>query len=190
MVRAIETGLNLQPDDIVLDLACGNGALSRHLFGSCRGLVGVDFSEYLIEVAKTYFEQLPRYRFKLDDAAHFVQHTRNPKRFTKVLCYSSFSFFSQTDAGSVLGSLFRRFPNVGRVFLGNIPDKARAREFYGTAVNAVMLSDPTAQVGMWRTVPEITELAGQHGWGTTTSHMPEGFFNTSYRYDAVLHRPV
>ena len=98
MVAAIRTGLDLRAEDVVLDLACGNGALSARLFDSCAGLVGVDASEYLIEVAKANFELVPRYTFLLDDAAHYAESEPEPERFSKVLCYGSFSYFSYDDA--------------------------------------------------------------------------------------------
>ena len=68
IVRAIEDGLSLGPDNTVLDIACGNGALSSRLFHKCRGLVGVDMSPYLIEIAKKDFAREPNYHFQLDDA--------------------------------------------------------------------------------------------------------------------------
>ena len=49
IVNAVVTGLSLAPTDVVLDLACGNGALSSYLFDKCAGLVGIDISPYLIE---------------------------------------------------------------------------------------------------------------------------------------------
>ena len=191
MVSAVRTGLDLQPEDAVLDLACGNGALSRYLFGCCRTVVGVDSSEYLIEVARDNFEHLPEYSFELDDAAHFAEHGPAPERFTKVLCYGSFSFFIEADATAVLHFLGSRFTNVERVFLGNLPDKARAEAFFGPGTGfAAVLEDPAAQIGIWRTAEELAGLARPHGWDTNIRYMPEGFFNAHYRYDAVLRRAV
>jgi ubiquinone/menaquinone biosynthesis C-methylase UbiE len=47
--------LNLSKNDRLLDLCCGNGALTRYLFDACSGGLGVDFSEYLIGVARKHF---------------------------------------------------------------------------------------------------------------------------------------
>ena len=59
IVEAIAAGLDLARTDVVLDLACGNGALSSRLFDRCAGLVGVDISPYLIEIAQKDFGRLP-----------------------------------------------------------------------------------------------------------------------------------
>ncbi len=53
--RAITSGLQLKQNDYLLDLCCGNGALSTRIFQRCLGGLGVDFSEYLIDVAKNNF---------------------------------------------------------------------------------------------------------------------------------------
>jgi cyclopropane fatty-acyl-phospholipid synthase-like methyltransferase len=55
IVDAITHALSLKTEDLVLDLACGNGALASYLFDKCAGLVGVDNSPYLVEVAQRDF---------------------------------------------------------------------------------------------------------------------------------------
>ena len=55
IVQAIRNKLQLCADDIVLDLACGNGALGSYLIDDCAMIHGVDWSEYLIEVANSRF---------------------------------------------------------------------------------------------------------------------------------------
>jgi hypothetical protein len=52
ILALIRRELQLDKDDRLLDLACGNGALSQYLFADCREFLGVDFSEVLIDVAR------------------------------------------------------------------------------------------------------------------------------------------
>ncbi len=189
MVDAIQRGLELRADDVVLDLACGNGALSSRLYDSCDSLLGVDESPYLIEVARANFEELPKSRFLLDDAAHYINAEREPERFTKVLCYGSFSFFSRDDAEAVLTGLGERFINVSHVFVGNLPDRDRASAFFPPGVDyAADLDDHTSPIGIWRTASELSEMAGRGGWRSRFSLMPAGFFNAHYRFDLTLER--
>lgn len=46
--------LDLQKDESLLDVCCGNGALSRALLPYCKQIVGVDFSENLIKQAQNF----------------------------------------------------------------------------------------------------------------------------------------
>lgn len=189
IVEAIGVGLDLRADDAVLDIACGNGALSAHLFDSCRQLVGIDHSEYLIEVAERNFARSPDYVFLVADAAGFVTCDGEPDRFTKVLCYGSFSFLSDTDARTVLERLDRRFSRVERIYLGNLPDRERAALFYSNRFDyAVELDDHRAQIGVWRSPGQLERLARSCGWTARIHRMPDSFYAHHYRYDAILER--
>jgi len=189
IIDSIRAALGLQHDDSLLDLACGNGALSHLLFNSIAEYQGVDFSEYLIKVARANFERVPSHRFMTMGAAEYVRQEARPERFTKMLCYGSFSYFSAADAQEVLGTLFTRFSNVRSVFIGNLPDKDRAPAFYkDKLVSAEEMLDNESQIGIWRSQSEFAELAGSAGWKTVFSVMPAEYYAGYYRYDALLTR--
>lgn len=189
IVATIKSNLEIKPKDILLDLACGNGALSHLLFDSCTEYQGVDLSEYLISVAKKNFENLPHYRFTTQGAEEYVRQETQPERFTKVLCYGSFQYFPAADAAEVLRRLFEKFSNVQAVFIGNLPDKDRATEFYKETPPTIdELRDCYSQIGIWRTRNEFADLAGNLGWKVKFSTMPAKFYASHYRYDALLSR--
>lgn len=188
IVDTIRSSLDLKPDETLLDIACGNGALSHLLFDSCAGYLGVDLSEHLISVAKENFETLPHYQFMQQGAAEHVRSETRPERFSKVLCYGSFPYFPTTDATEVLLTLFKKFGNVQNVFIGNLPDKSRAAEFYKKQPDTEELADCYSQIGIWRTRSEFTQLANDAGWKVKFSTMPAEFYSSYYRYDALLSR--
>jgi trans-aconitate methyltransferase len=189
IVETITSRLEMKPDDTLLELACGNGSISRFLFNSCADYLGVDFSEYLISVAKKNFERLPHYQFILQGAAEYVRQEQHPERFSKALCYASFCYFPAADAAEVLRTLFEKFTNVQTVFVGNLPDRDRAGEFYKTRQpSADELSDHSTAIGTWRTRSEFAQLAGDAGWKVQFSTMPPEFFSSYYRFDALLSR--
>jgi cyclopropane fatty-acyl-phospholipid synthase-like methyltransferase len=181
--------LQLCADDIVLDLACGNGALASHLTDDCGMIHGVDWSEYLIEIANGRFALPHKMTFLVDDAAHCVENEPDPSRFTKVLCYGSFSFFSEEDAVRVLTGIARRFGNVKRVLIGNLPDAARADRFYPPGKDyRNELKDHAAQIGIWRSESELRELVSKTGWKLEIATMPKEHYAAHYRFDAILTR--
>jgi hypothetical protein len=189
IVETITSQLGMKSDDTLLELACGNGALSRFLFDSCAGYLGVDLSEYLISVAKKNFERVPHYRFVMQGAAEYVRQESHPERFSKVLCYASFCYFPAADASEVLHTLFKKFTNVQTMFIGNLPDRDRAGEFYKARQPSVEeLSDCSTAIGTWRTRSEFAQIAGDAGWKVQFSTMPPEFFSSYYRYDALLSR--
>ncbi|NCT84820.1 MAG: hypothetical protein GXC94_16865 [Comamonadaceae bacterium] len=188
IVSAIKTQLALSSEDVLLDLASGNGALSTLLFDACAGCLGVDKSDYLVGVAQQSFQRPPAYTFQAQGAAEYVIAEPRPERFTRVLCYGSFAYFSQAEAELVLGTLFRKFGNVQRVFIGNLPDKGRAREFYKENFNPRELSDNHSQIGIWRSRAEFEALARAAGWRVQFLSMPAEFYASYYRYDVLLSR--
>lgn len=188
IVAAIQPALRLQAQDSLLDLACGNGALSRFFFSQCNEFLGVDFSEVLIDVARANFEQ-PGRHFVLADVGQYVRQEQVPERFTKVLCYGSFPYFPEQTARLVLQHLHAVFRRVERVFIGNLPDLARQGAFFTDGRDhAQELKDPESKIGIWRSEDEFRALAADCGWEACFHRMPVAFYAAHYRYDVLLTR--
>lgn len=190
IVNAITAGLSLTHTDVVLDLACGNGALSSYLFEKCAGLVGVDISPYLIEIAQKGFARPPDYHFHAEDAVSFLARNHNPLIFTKAMIYGAFQYFSREEAVAVLRVLNERFSMVAKLFIGNLPDRRRSDRFFRkSAPTEAELNDHEAQIGIWYRPDEIEAMAQATGWQASCSYMPASFVASSYRFDMTLERP-
>ena len=190
IVKAIKDSLSFFSEDILLDIGCGNGALSSYFFEDVSQFHGVDFSEYLIGVAKEYFEKAPDCTFQELDAVSYVDSEANPERFTKCLCYGVFNYFSFEDAERVLSGLSKRFLNIQTVYIGNLPDRDRAHVFYPEDKDfSELLDDRNSAIGIWRSKDDFTQLAHKTGWDEDFYVMPKDFYAAHYRYDAILKRP-
>ena len=189
IVRAISNGLEISADDVVLDLCCGNGLLSDRIFQQCLGGVGVDFSDYLIDVARQHFLDGNTREFVLSDVVAYVGTSNDTTQFTKALCYGSFAYLDFGDAESLLRNVHDRYPNISRIFIGNLPDKSRLQEFYYDREYVPGIEDNhDTAIGIWRTEEEVAGLAQQTGWRSAVVRMPNDFFASYYRYDAILTR--
>jgi cyclopropane fatty-acyl-phospholipid synthase-like methyltransferase len=189
IVNAITGALSLCHDDVVLDLACGNGALSVHLFDKCAGFVGVDLSPYLIEVAQKNFARPPHYRFCLEDLVSYVSQERETAAFTKAVIYGAFQYVSRRDAALVLQALNKRFPSVARVFIGNLPNRGQVDRFYRDRTpTEAELNDHAARLGVWYLPEEFEAMARAAGWQPACSYMPAEFHASTYRFDVTLER--
>lgn len=189
IVASIKSNLRLHPGDVLLDLACGNGALSTRLFDSCRAFLGVDLSGYLISVARNHHEILPHYVFLEQAADHYVLSEKRPERYSKVLCYGSFSYFSEEAARVVLQTLFKRFTKVESIYIGNLPDRDRLDFFYKEKLPGDdELADHTSRIGTWRSKDEFSALACAAGWTTRFVTASPQFYAAHYRYDVILSR--
>ncbi len=191
IVAAIEQNLLFAADgsDCLLDIGCGNGALSQFFFDRIKAFHGVDYSEYLISVAKRDFEKQPDFLFEEADAAKYVAAEADPLRFTKVLIYGCFTYFTDDAAEFILKILHDKFANVSRIFIGNLPDLDKAPLFYVKGMpDAAELRDPESKIGIWRTEAEFAALAARTGWTASFQIMPDSFYAHHYRYDVTLVR--
>jgi len=191
LVEGVARGLAIEPQDILLDLCCGNGAITDPLFARCRGGVGVDFTPYLIEVAKTNFEKPPERLYRLGDVLDYVETTEDTEHFTKVMCYGAFQCLIEEKAARVLAALRERFPNVQRVFLGNLPDLSGVELFWQKYMGRETPSHSELKrhdtlIGIWRDEMEIAKLAEQSRWQVQISRMPPAYYGADVRFDAIL----
>ena len=189
ILDAVTAGLGLTSEDFILDLCCGNGALSTRLFTQCLGGLGVDFSEALIKVAKANFEQLPDHRFIMDDVVDHVGAEPEPEKFTKILCYGSFAYLEAHRAEEMLSICHERFTNAATLYIGNLPDKDQMNAFFTERAYEEGIEDePDSAIGIWRTQEEFRALAARTGWNIAFSTMPSHFYASRYRYDVKLSR--
>jgi cyclopropane fatty-acyl-phospholipid synthase-like methyltransferase len=173
IVTAIRDGLEIGPPDTLLDLCCGNGGLPSRLFEVCRGGLGVDYSEFLIRVAKRRFSTRPSERYLAADALEYLRRESEPDAFTKALCYGAFPYFGEEAASEMLAALRERFPGVTRVFLGQLPDKTRLRAFFTDRDPEP--GEPENPGGLLGTPAEMAELAQKAKWRAESRNMPAEF---------------
>ena len=187
IVKRLSNKLDLKESDYLLDLACGNGALSQFLFNSIYKFHGVDQSSYLIDIAKSDFEKKDLFTFCCSDVMDYISSEIEPEKYTKVLCYGSFSYFYEAD--KILSQLYEKFKNVDVVFVGNLPDLEKVKLFYKDSMPSLyLLKSHDTSIGIWRSMPEFRELANDSGWEVEFIRMPDSFYSSHYRYDAILKR--
>jgi SAM-dependent methyltransferase len=190
IIQAISTGLDIRLNDALLDLCCGNGAISDPIFARCQGGVGVDLAPYLIEVAVENFQKAPGRVYRLSDVEEYVATSEDASRFTKVLFYGAFQNLSEQKARNVLTPLRHRFDNIGRIFIGNLPDLDRAaeffREFRPDCPPLEHLKRHDTLGGIWRTEREVEQLMAECGWRCEITRMPPGYYAAHCRFDATL----
>ena len=185
MFSVIRKSLDLAPSDVLLDLACGNGRLGTEFFNEIKEYLGVDFSDYLIEIAKNNFERQPTHRFLTQSINDFCKYTNDTKRFTKILLYGSFAYLNTADASDALRFVRQRFSNIKIFFVGTIPDKQNAKIFFPDIENQ-NLEDHTTAIGRWYTKKEFAALAEAEGWKVAIVDFPPSFYQAHYRFNAIL----
>lgn len=187
IVDSVSNALKFDKNDVLLDLGCGNGALTRYFYDKVARSVGVDFSEYLIQVAKDNFENIPNNVYFEGDALNFVVNYSKKEEVTKALCYGVFSYFDKLSAEKLLAELSQNYSNLQSIYIGNVPDRDKADKFYYKDIDyANMLDDNQSSIGIWRSRIEFEKLGNATGWKCVFIEMPEKFYGAHYRFDVIL----
>lgn len=188
IVLQVQAHLDLQHNDHLLDLGCGNGALSSRFFDHIGQFTGVDLSEYLLGVAEEFF-QTTATTYVQKDIVDFVRDCTEDVTFTKVLIYGVVSYLTKDALFEVLTRTHRVFRKSSRIFIGNIPNKQKAAEFYANRGHTnYILDDPSTPIGIWWEPNELRQMCETAGYGAVELRMPDVFYGAPYRFDMLLTR--
>jgi SAM-dependent methyltransferase len=189
IVEQIKRNLRLTADSHLLDLGCGNGALAARLFPYVRKYAGVDFSSYLLGIAREYFQPNSNITYIEADARTFVGTHVPTESFDRVLIYGCMSYFTREDFSVLLSNVHRRFPGVSTLFVGNVPDLSRAAEFFAARkIVEYELENPQTPIGVWWAPGHLRQLGERIGFSAECLVMPDEFYGSRYRFDVVFRR--
>lgn len=186
IVKQINDYMLFNDGDHLLDLGCGNGALASNFFPSIRWYTGVDFSDYLLDVAEEFFSP-ESVKYINDNAENFIKNCETPESYSKVLIYGVMSYLGREGLIGVLSGINRKFVSLDSIFIGNIPNKLKAKTFY--AAGGILdfdLDDKTSAIGMWWDPADLTKLCIDLGFKVELLYMPDSFYGSKYRFDMVL----
>jgi 2-polyprenyl-6-hydroxyphenyl methylase/3-demethylubiquinone-9 3-methyltransferase len=106
----------LTPQDVVLDVGCGNGHHLFHIAPFIHYGIGVDFSRNMIESARKALKNSPyatRLQFQPDNAHEL--HTVNDQSVDLVMCVGAFEHM--LEKAEVLRQIYRVLKPGGRLVL-------------------------------------------------------------------------
>ncbi|KAL9599707.1 MAG: hypothetical protein Q9219_003695 [cf. Caloplaca sp. 3 TL-2023] len=110
LASTITQWLDPQPDDLILDLGCGDGVLTAKLKRSCSSVIGVDASANLISASKRAFGSVPGLSFHVHDC-RFLDRWVNfhEGAYTKVFSNAALHWIlRETDTrASVLENVYK-----------------------------------------------------------------------------------
>jgi len=188
IIDQVINNLKLAENDSLLDFGCGNGALASRLFPFVNEYTGVDFSEYLLEVAKEYFQPTDNIKYYLSDIISFLKLHFLKMQPNKILMYGVMSYLKRDEVAYLFAQLVQK-ESLKRVFLGNLPNSKFAKEFYQNRdITDFDLDDAKSSIGVWWHSEEICELAEIAGFTPQVLFMPDDFYSSKYRFDLILEK--
>lgn len=121
LIDSIRKHLSLSTDDVLLDVGCGGGILTKSLRKFVRRVVGVDAS---VEMLQHMPKNIKTYVTKADNMP-FLDST-----FDKILCHSIFQYFpTEQYAKLVIKELERVCKIGGFIYIVDVPDREKQYEY-------------------------------------------------------------
>jgi len=184
--NAVKRGLDLNLKDNLIDVGCGNGALTYRFKDNVNRIIGIDRSEYLLSVAKEKFAA-DNIEYLIGDVLSVLKSVDELGQYNKALLYGVISYFSDELVATFIEDITYK-KDIKKIFIGNVRDRTLADKFYKRHVSDDELDMHTSSMGKWRFKEYFIELGKQFKWDVEFSKMPEDFYAYEYHFDVIMSR--
>ena len=187
IVDTIATGLELEPEDVVVDLGCGNGVVTERVGERVARVAGIDLSEPLLEVARAHHAR-SNCTYHVGDLAELGRFP--VEGVTKAYGYEVLQHLSTEETRALLRALVEQLGDGLMFFAGSIPERTRLRAFYNTSERWAYYERRTAegseQIGHWWERDELVALCDEFGLTCTPCDQTAALYTSHYRFDARI----
>ena len=181
--------LDLQANDSLLDLCCGNGFLTSKLSKHCKKIVAIDLSTEQIRQAKKQFS-----------AANISYHTGNvtqsnfyhsDEKFDKINLFFAFQYFDHFQLGKkAITGILPYLKDGGTIFIGDVPNRKYLNRFYPNLfqqiryhIHQLLGRNP---MGKFWSEKEMQRIARDLGLKLSILPQPEHLPYANYRTDYLF----
>lgn len=125
----------LNPSDIVLDMACGDGYITNNLSRFCKEIIGVDYSEDSLENMRRMYPSI--------ESRHMSATNLNfpSESFDKVVCFELLEHLTILQAQKAVSELIRVL-KPGGIIIGSTPLRTTTRSQPSTYAHIYEYSEP------------------------------------------------
>lgn len=180
--------LALNHDDVLVDMCCGNGLITKSLAPNVKKVIGVDFSQGLIDTAIST-SHAGNITYMASDA---LQLTRDFFIEGSKLCmYEALQFFSIDMLEKLLKNM--SYIRSGTIFfIGSVPDKDKLWNYYDTEEKKQFYLRSEAEnkphMGNWWGKSGLELVAAKNGYKATFLNQNSELYTSYYRFDCLLEK--
>ena len=189
-LKEIISLLELNTNDVILDLCCGNGLFSYNLSQHVDHVIGLDFSELYINNAKQYHSK-GNIDYQVGDILDndLLKDILKTHRVSKVLMNDCLAYFNPNSLKIILKELSHH--QVVMV-ISSILDKEKKWKFYNTIdrkikyFKDVVFDNKNSGIGYWWTKKQINSIAAHYGFDSSFYNHHEKNHTSHYRFNVKL----
>jgi ubiquinone/menaquinone biosynthesis C-methylase UbiE len=186
ILKNIEEKLEIQSNNVVLDLCCGNGLITNYLAPKCKFIIGVDFTKKLIDDMNK--RKVSDNIIGIVDDITKIKFKNNS--FNKVLFYFSIQHFSDEQTVKLFRSVYKWLKKGGMFYIGDILDSDRIWNFYNTREREQFyfkgIENGNPIPGAWYNKGFLEKLGKYSNFkeGRVIEQSKE-FYHSHYRFDMI-----
>lgn len=140
LTSTVVAWLDPQPNDIILDVGCGDGLLTAQIKESCASVTGVDASANLINAARTSYGSIPDLSWEVHDC-RFLEKSRHfqPGHYTKIFSNAAFHWILRDPLTrqSVLDAAYKALKPSG-MFVFEMGGAGNVAEVHAALISALV----------------------------------------------------
>ncbi len=186
-IESLIRTIGIEANDIVIDLCCGNGSITRIIAEKARRILAVDYSKPLLDLAP---KNLPNVEFFYSDARKF---NFNEFNFNKLIWLFSIQHFTLKESAVILKKAIKSIPKGGRILIADVPDMTKKFDFFEGEEAVTFYFDKLTSfgcpIGTWYDQNWFISL----GFWLKASKVeiiqkPNFHFNHQYRFDVIIEK--
>lgn len=185
-VDAVVKGLGLADGDRLLDIGCGNGLITDIVAAGVSDVIGIDFSERLIEYARTH-RSSNNVTYYVGDASKLDASWY--RTINKACMLGGLQYLGRDEFAEML-LVLATAPRLERIFISAIPDASKIHCYYDNdqkmAYHLARQAMGRPHMGNWWNQDDIRTLAREVGFIAELAPQDERFISAYYRFDCVL----
>lgn len=177
--------MKLRPDDVLLDLCCGNGLFSASFSNHVSQIEAVDISSVLTK------RLMERNLINVNVSTCDIRDIKFSKQsFSKVLWYAGIQYLDESDIVTIIRRIHSWMKPGGILMIGDIPDRGKLWDYFNDDNRRSAYFDGLANrkpiIGTWLDTSWIEKLCLDSGF-VSASAVPqyEELIYADFRYDLV-----
>lgn len=188
IINSIVDTLQINSNDNVLDLCCGNGLVTKEIAKYCRNIVGVDYSKPLIDIANSVHLQ-PNCNY-VHQSILELKSSDFDSKFTKVYMYEALQHFKPKQLYNILEIIRKISTTEVQILFGSVPNKKNLWQFYNSPSRKFdyykrKLLNKEA-IGMWWSNNIIEKISRLYNFDCFFKDQNEDLYTAHYRFDVLV----
>ncbi len=180
--------ININSNDRLLDLCCGNGLFTTLFSTQCNMVIGVDFAKDLVSsINRSEYKNISIVVADVTDVKF------KAKSFDKVVLYAGIQYMSYKETISLFENIGYWLRPNGLCFIGDIPDIEKVWTFFNTKDREQIYFDSLKNevpiIGNWFNKVWLKKLGEYVKFkDINIIEQPENLPYSHYRFDMILRK--